>query len=781
MGMLNNLPVKWKMLLAAIIPITAMCGFAATSLYEQFTYSRQMERLEKVSTFSASSSKLIHELQKERGRSAGYIGSAGAPEYKKPLLSQRRQTDAAIQAFLTELEHDLTLFGADEQQEHLELVRGKLGDLAKHRQQVDNLTLGLQQTVQPYTATIDGIIDLVVDSSRNQGADGTATTMSAVLSLMQAKENAGLERAVGSNVLASRDISPEKHQKVMELIARQDGLFDEYRHLSEDTWDNRLDRMLQSEESLAVKTARDALLASGYSGSLPDMTGTQWFDLTTKRIDAMMDLETELVAHLGELATNRKQQAEMVLNMVLIASLLVVIGSIVISLLLVRSVVKPIEQITRDLDELAHGNLDVQINGHERSDEIGILAGAAQTFLEMSRQREQIMEETSAIERDALQERRRVLHGMASEVETATHQSVSQVVALAEQLSSLVNDMQVKLKDAGSTTEAANAATSQTLEETSKAAELADELSRAIGEVAESVVNGDRLARETVIIAEESRVSVETLEVATQQINDFVRIISELADQTNLLALNATIESARAGEAGRGFAVVAAEIKELASQTTRSASEITERVNSIQSSTKDAVSNIERISTSINSLGEVTSSIAAAVEQQRMSTSSFTEFLGKNRQSIESVAERVAGLSDVSRAVTESSNNITDEVAKMTKVSRDASESIPLIVQKAVTAADSRREPRQVTDTSVILSADNVSRPVRLKDVSEHGARLDARTEGNVRISLPDDMGDVEGKAAWTSDNETGVEFDGPLDNSLIMRLIREQERKSVA
>ena len=164
-----------------------------------------------------------------------------------------------------------------------------------------------------------------------------------------------------------------------------------------------------------------------------------------------------------------------------------------------------------------------------------------------------------------------------------------------------------------------------------------------------------------------------------------------------------------------------------------------------------------------------------------MSTSSFTEFLGKNRQSIESVAERVAGLSDVSRAVTESSNNITDEVAKMTKVSRDASESIPLIVQKAVTAADSRREPRQVTDTSVILSADNVSRPVRLKDVSEHGARLDARTEGNVRISLPDDMGDVEGKAAWTSDNETGVEFDGPLDNSLIMRLIREQERKSVA
>ena len=177
--------------------------------------------------------------------------------------------------------------------------------------------------------------------------------------------------------------------------------------------------------------------------------------------------------------------------------------------------------------------------------------------------------------------------------------------------------------------------------QSSSVAAAINEMTATVTELARSAESCAAIAHEATSRARNSNKKVDDLGVSVLEIGEISDLIQDIAEQTNLLSLNATIEAARAGDAGSGFAVVATEVKKLANQTANATEKIRNRIEGIESSTREAVESIKAITESISNVNEVSRTIAAAAEQQTVATSQIARNVEQTAFAAENVSHKV--------------------------------------------------------------------------------------------------------------------------------------------
>ncbi|ARJ64716.1 chemotaxis protein [Magnetospirillum sp. ME-1] len=331
----------------------------------------------------------------------------------------------------------------------------------------------------------------------------------------------------------------------------------------------------------------------------------------------------------------------------------------VVAVLIARSITGPLRQLVTRMSALAQGDIEHEVQGTERQDEMGALARAMEVFRGSALENRRLLNEQEHLKQVAAQERNRTLLDMADGLERRVKAAVQAITQVGSRLNGASNAMTHTAEQTSEQTSAVVAATAQTSGNVQTVASAAEELSASGNEISRQVALTADIARSAAEEAEQTNGMVSALAAAAGRIGEVVQLIDAIAGQTNLLALNATIEAARAGEAGKGFAVVAGEVKTLANQTAKATQEITAQINAVQAETTKAVAAIRHIGETINRVDEATSSIASAVEEQNAAIHEITRSVQEAARGTREVSDHIGKVSEG----TNTSRTAAEEVA----------------------------------------------------------------------------------------------------------------------
>ena len=297
----------------------AISVFALRSLVDRLDSVRMASDVRQWAMASGSIGLFIHELQRERGMSSGFIASGGR-SFDNQIRDQYARTDRSLAAMRPQLAELLFLDAGRRQ------VDDALGEIASLRHQVRQLEISREFAVDRYTEIIKQLFDLELDTFGGETESPLFRQQMALFTLMQAKETNGQERALISAMLSDRNFSAGRMALLQSIAAVEDArlayfarlaapvVLATFRGIQEDSATSQIQRIRQKVWAAGLYVA-----AGGKIGITHLPVPEEWFALSSRRIDAMKSLEDELSHGILDSAARRegRAQVELIANALL--------------------------------------------------------------------------------------------------------------------------------------------------------------------------------------------------------------------------------------------------------------------------------------------------------------------------------------------------------------------------------------------------------------------------------------------------------------------------------
>ena len=668
---MSDIKIGRRIAVVAILPLIALAITAGISALDSWQVIKRTERLETLVKLAPVASELVHELQRERGRSAGFIGSRGK-KFATSLPGQQKVTSLKLVKFRSALtpfaDRDYGPFFARK----VKAAEAALAGLPDMRRRVNGLSATVPQMAGYYTSTIARLLDIIEEMTVLSDNAEVSTAITAYAAFLQGKERAGIERAMGAAGFGAGRFSVAVHQRFIGLITQQKAFMHMFR-VHAHHHQARFYKTTSKDKSFAeVARMRKIATRDGLAGEIGSVTAGHWFTTITRKIDKLKVVENLLNKDLLALLSSISGSAwsSTVFGLVTILIILAVLGLVI---LVVRGITRPLTALNKGMLTLAEGDTDIAVAGLGRKDEIGEMAQAVEVFRESAIRNKELTEEQKLAEEQAETEKKVALKALADDLESGVGGVIATMSSKTDELKSTATAMSSGAEETLQQAQAVAAASEEATINVQTVASAAEQMSNTVSEISRQVAQSSEISSRAVEEAKKTNEAVDGLTAAAMRISEVIRLISEIAEQTNLLALNATIESARAGEAGKGFAVVANEVKSLAEQTAKATEEIEQQVNSIQDETKGAADAIKGIGSTIGEISEIATVIASAVEEQSAATAEIARNCQEAAQGNEEVSSNITQVNQASVETGAAANQVLTTVDELSKQSESLS------------------------------------------------------------------------------------------------------------
>ncbi len=628
---MKNLTIKSKLLLLALVPLLGLIYFTSSQTIENLSYKHQIDRVSQLVEYSKKISLLIHETQKERGASAGFIGSKGR-KFRDILPKQRELTDKRKAEYLSFVK-SFDFEGFDKLKKHTDEIKKFLSQIDSKREKVSSLGISVKDAVSYYSTMNNVMLDAVSEVAKQSPSNEITKMLAGYTAFLKSKERAGIERAVLSSVFAKDAFPTGFYKKFVTLVALQDAYMDTAMHISDDKIVKFYEKKMNNPSTNEVNKMRKIAFDNPNGGFGID--SVYWFNTITKKINLLKEVDDKIA---DTISNKLEEVSSSSLSSIILGIVAILITSI-LTYILIRDIISRIKILREDIEEISANKDFTKKVAIQQNDEFGDIQHSLQNL---------ISSVGNAIQnaKNSAKENKKISVQLSS-----VFKNINENI---ENESNVVNDITQSSKELEHSLK-------QTIKESKiaqdKASEAKEKVDRARGVIQDTI----HQIQANAVAEHEITDKLNHLSADAEQIKDVLSIIGDIADQTNLLALNAAIEAARAGEHGRGFAVVADEVRQLAEKTQKSLTEINASVSVIvqaildsSQAMNDNIKNIEALTNNTSKIEDDMDIIGQSIDEVNNTIEETNKTIATSAKSMHKVEEHMENIIILSQVNDES-------------------------------------------------------------------------------------------------------------------------------
>lgn len=641
---ISGLTVKNKLLILVVLALTA-------ALIPSYLYVSELRGYLDVALRSASSQdvnrsllELVRHTQTSRGLAAGVLaGNASArpallergelvtKEYE--ALAEHLDAADASQALVVRFEETRDAWRTIDKRIKAGEVTGAESFTLHTRLVADQLLL-IDSTLDDFGLSLEPNPDLYF------------LTQAALVHSPWVTEYLGQMRGLGNGLLSAGSVSPESRTRMGVVVENVQIRVNEATKQKEKALSFNSEFKHNLEERLsAVTSAVDGSIqlarAQFLQADSTTMTAGDYFKQTTASIDTVFAGINVSIDQIDQQLDRNVKKSQMTLSFALGATALLLVVLIWLSFIVLRSIVRPLNEAVALADQVAAGDLTGKIYT-EGTNETALLLRA------LSQMRQSLCDVVGKVRSNA-----DVVAGASDEISQGS-QDLSQ---RTESQASNLEETAASMEELAAAVDTNAMTVLQAKESAGAVAEVAKSAGEAVGAVVRNM---------------------EAINRSSAKIGDIISVIDGIAFQTNILALNAAVEAARAGEAGRGFAVVASEVRSLAQRSADAAKEIktliqtsVDNINSGSSQVEEAERTVMSVVTSISSLSSLMDQISSASSEQKAGLFQITQAVGQIDENTQQNAALVEQTAAAAASLQQQSSLLVEAVG-MFKLPADA-------------------------------------------------------------------------------------------------------------